>query len=139
MTLQRWAVQPPDFDRTVAGVGVAGLTDTVLGRVYDMSRTTPGGDTLRWRLTRRLPLPQNGVPPFLIDWQDSPHPSTVSMPTVELRDFRAVSSDPAGTSRVLGLLGAPEVPVDPGTTPGLRAVFRGADGEFTVESQALAL
>lgn len=69
---QRWAAHPADFDAAVAGADHAGVD---YGDVFDMSRHTPDGGLLAWRLTRRTPLAHGGAQPFLIDWGSSPHPS----------------------------------------------------------------
>ncbi|GAA1997552.1 VOC family protein [Brevibacterium samyangense] len=129
MTLQRWAVHPEDFDATVASARAAGVD---LGEVHDMSRATPDGGTLEWRLTRRAPLALGGVQPFLIDWLDSPHPALVDAPLVELVDFEALAPDVEATRAALAALGAAVMPVHEGDHHGLRATFRSPNGEFTV-------
>ena len=69
---QRWAAHPADFDAAVASADQAGVD---YGDVFDMSRHTPDGGLLAWRLTRRTPLAHGGAQPFLIDWGSSPHPA----------------------------------------------------------------
>ena len=63
------------------------------GDVQPLSRRTPDGALLEWRLTRgqerRLELP------FLIDWGTTPQPGVGDLPTVELVDFVRTEVDPA--------------------------------------------
>ena len=72
MLAQRWAAHPDDLDATVAAADQAGVD---YGQVFDMSRSTPDGGLLEWRLTRRTPLAHGGAQPFLIDWGTSQHPA----------------------------------------------------------------
>ena len=72
MLAQRWAAHPDDLDATVAAADEAGVD---YGQVFDMSRRTPDGGLLEWRLTRRTPLAHGGAQPFLIDWGTSQHPA----------------------------------------------------------------
>jgi len=72
--LVAWAVRVADIDAAAAEATASGYDP---GPVFDLSRTTPDGDRLTWRLT--FPDPDfAGVVPFLIDWLDSPHPSGVA-------------------------------------------------------------
>ena len=60
------------------------------GPVFDMTRTTPAGRLLSWRLT--FPDPAfDGVVPFLIDWLDSPHPATAAPGGVEWNGAPTIS------------------------------------------------
>lgn len=112
---QRWAAHPADFDAAVAGADQAGVD---YGDVFDMSRHTPDGSLLAWRLTRRTPLAHGGAQPFLIDWGSSPHPAhglrpqhTVSESTVPVPAASdLVASDPAASVPVAAVPAA-EAPV----------------------------
>ena len=84
---QRWAVHPDDLDATVAAAEQA---EVDFGQVFDMSRNTPDGGLLEWRLTRRTPLAHGGAQPFLIDWGTSQHPADT------LREAKATSYEAAG-------------------------------------------
>ena len=84
---QRWAAHPADFDAAVARADQAGVD---YGDVFDMSRHTPDGGLLAWRLTRRTPLAHGGAQPFLIDWGTSQHPADT------LREAAATSYEAAG-------------------------------------------
>ena len=121
--LHTWAVRPDDLDATVAAARASGVD---VGQVQASSRTTPAGDTLRWRLTSRTPLPLGGAQPFLIDWYDTPHPAASGLPELELLELAAVAPDVGQVRRVLDVLGL-DVPVVPGA-PGLRAVLGTPNG-----------
>lgn len=63
--LVTWAVHPVDITTAVAAAAAAGAD---LGPILPMSRRTPAGDLLEWRLTAPDLAPFDGVTPFLIDW-----------------------------------------------------------------------
>jgi hypothetical protein len=84
--LVAWAVATDDIDAAVARARDAGVD---LGDAYRMSRRRPDGTLLTWRLTPPLP----GVRPFLIDWEDTPHPAE-TLPVVPLRSFDITHPDP---------------------------------------------
>jgi hypothetical protein len=69
-----------------------------------MSRTTPDGRVLRWRLTRKR-ASEVTVIPLLIDWGDTPHPSASAPGGVRLVSFSAQDPGPEHARRLLGDLG----------------------------------
>ena len=119
---------------------VAGLEATVAaarargydpGDVSDLSRRTPDGTLLQWRLTRgenrRLDVP------FLIDWGATAQPGLGDIPTIELVSFVRVEPDPEPLQRVLNAYGlgdgaAEVVAAAPGEAAGFRLTLRTADG-----------
>lgn len=125
--LVTWAVHPPDVDGLVAAARAAGHDP---GDAFAMSRRTPAGETLRWRLT-----PSRGVVPFLIDWGSTPHPTTRELPTVGLRSFTLAHPDPALVRAQLGALGL-DVPVDRADRPSLAAEFDTPLGVVTTRDLA---
>lgn len=133
--VQRWAIHPQDFDGlVVAASGTLGDADQPavdLGEVFDMSRLTPDGEKLEWRLTRRTPLALGGIQPFLIDWLDSPHPSAQAMPSVQLVEFWAESPRVDATRSILGFLGA-TIEVRAGDVESLHATLKGPGGSWTI-------
>lgn len=112
--LVTWAVHPPGVDAVVAAARDAGYDP---GDPFAMSRLTPTGETLRWRLT-----PDRGVVPFLIDWGDTPHPTTRGLPAVGLRSFTLGHPDPALVRARLDALRL-DVAVGRADAPSLDAVF----------------
>ena len=75
--LVTWAVRPDDIES--AAVAAGGRAD--LGPILPMSRTTPDGEVLSWRLATVYPAPYDGIVPFLIDWGTSRHPAASGLPT----------------------------------------------------------
>lgn len=75
-----------------------------LGPIEEMSRVTPDGQVLRWRLTRRHPSTVSVIP-LLIDWGDTPHPSTRAPAGTSLTAFSAVHPQPEEMRIVLAALG----------------------------------
>lgn len=109
--LQTWAIHPEDFDTVTTHAADQGVD---CGEVRDMSRRTPEGDLLEWRLTSRPELPFDGLQPFLIDWQDSPHPTTRDLPVLTVESMTLTHPDPAGLRRALRHLGVGQAHRDGG-------------------------
>ena len=120
--LVTWAVHPPDVDLRVTAARAAGHDP---GDAFAMSRLTPDGETLRWRLT-----PSRGVVPFLIDWGSTPHPTTRGLPAVGLRSCALAHPDPSLVRAQLDALGL-DVPVDRADRPSLEAACGTPRGEVT--------
>ncbi|MFI6996208.1 VOC family protein [Nocardia sp. NPDC050175] len=123
--LVTWAARVAGIDEAVAEARAAGYDP---GDASEMSRETPDGQVLRWRLT--LSPNHTGVVPFLIDWGATTHPSE-SLPQVTLRAFEAVHPDPVETSARLRALSA-DLTVRPGLRPGLIATLDGPSGSLTL-------
>ncbi|WP_166970174.1 VOC family protein [Brevibacterium atlanticum] len=134
-TVQRWAIRPRDFDGLVTQaartLGSECGTRVDLGEVHDMTRRTPDGGLLEWRLTRRTPLALGGIQPFLIDWKDSPHPAEQDMPSVELERLWAETPEVDRTRSVLRFLDA-TLEVEAGDTESLHATLKGPGGSWTL-------
>ncbi|MFD1504727.1 VOC family protein [Georgenia yuyongxinii] len=125
--LVTWAVHPRDLDTAVAAARAAGAD---LGAPRPMSRETPGGEVLSWRLASAQPAPYDGVVPFLIDWGMSPHPACSGLPQAELHAFSGthpVATDVAGVLDAVGVI----LPVGAGAA-GLRAEITGPRGSVTL-------
>ncbi|MFS4505828.1 VOC family protein [Clavibacter sp. Sh2141] len=75
------------------------------GPVSDLSRRTPDGTLLAWRLTH----PRGDRPdvPFLIDWGSTPQPGTTVGPAVELLAFTQTAGDPTPTEAARAALDLP--------------------------------
>ncbi len=86
-----WAISPPDLDAAVAEARARGHDP---GPVRPMSRRTPDGTVLRWRLTDGGPGEASGLVPFLIDWGDSRHPAASGLPVTPLLAVSASAPDP---------------------------------------------
>lgn len=125
-SVRAYSVHPDDIDATVAGARERGYDP---GDVWDLSRRTPSGDLLEWRLTggaARLDVP------FLIDWGATEQPGLGDIPTLELVSFVRVEPDPAPLREVLEALGLGDgtAEVVAGDAPGYRLELRRPDGEL---------
>ncbi|WP_420451131.1 VOC family protein [Ilumatobacter sp.] len=95
------------------------------GDPVPMSRVTPDGEELRWRLTS--PAPSSATIPFLIDWGPTPHPSRTTPSGLHLVSLRAADPiDAPGAEEVRRALGL--VDVAPADGVGLRASVAGPGG-----------
>jgi hypothetical protein len=122
--LAGFAVKAPGIDELVANARAGGYDP---GDVRDMQRATPGGSLLRWKLT--LGGSHDGLVPFLIDWLDSPHPSTSSPSGCTLVALRGVHPDPASVRKAWGALGF-EMDLSTGAAPELIATLDSPNGRF---------
>ncbi len=99
------------------------------GQVADMSRLTPEGDRLAWRLT----FPTDPTVPFLIDWGNTPRPNTTQPGGVELTDFAIVHPRPFDVLGVVSALGL-DITVTATESnderPGLRATVTSDSGDL---------
>ncbi len=124
--MQAYAVHPADIDATVATARAGGYDP---GDVSDLSRRTPDGTLLEWRLTRgeqqRLDVP------FLIDWGSTAQPGLSGIPTIELVSFVRTEPDPAPLAGILQTLGLGDgvAEVVAGDESGFRLTLRTADGD----------
>ncbi len=130
MVLVGFAVRPDD------GETIDDLADEMfdaghdVGPYVDMSRLTPDGGRLAWRLT----MPTRRTLPFLIDWGDTPRPNVTQPGGVELVDVTIVHPRPFD---VLGIVAALSLDItvtapEPGGAAGLSATFSGDAGELTL-------
>ncbi|MFG3204278.1 VOC family protein [Streptomyces sp. NPDC048192] len=97
-----WAISPPDLDAAITTARARGYDP---GPVRPMSRRTPDGTVLRWRLTDSGHAHPSGLVPFLIDWGDSPHPTASGLPVTPLLHMSATAPAPAGLHGPLTALG----------------------------------
>lgn len=91
-----------------------------LGPVKDGSRVLENGNTLRWKLTDPFRRQENGVLPFLIDWDSGPHPAdNLADSGIQLVDFQLLHPEPERIASYLAAV-APDIPVTHAATPSLR-------------------
>ncbi|GAB3209223.1 VOC family protein [Marinactinospora thermotolerans] len=96
-----WAVRTTDIDAAVRRAEEHGYAP---GPVLPMSRTTPDGRLLEWRLTSPEAAHPSGLVPFLIDWGTTPHPVTLGLPRVGLAGVELRAPDPAEVAPLLAAL-----------------------------------
>ena len=124
-----WAIRPADFD---------GAITNAISRGYDpgppraMSRRTPDGTLLTWRMTPGAHDVMDGVVPFLIDWGDTAHPAMAAgLPTVALDGWEVRHPVPDRVRAAFAALDV-DVPVMLADHPRLVATLRGPHGGFIV-------
>ncbi|GAA0584830.1 VOC family protein [Kribbella sandramycini] len=123
--LLTWAIHPADLEAAVVAARAAGAE---LGEVGPMSRSTPTGETVSWRVSRAAQWPYDGVVPFVIDWGTTPRPATTMTDAGELLGFRGSHPQATEVRAALAALGA-DLEVTEGP-PALTATVRGPRGEF---------
>jgi hypothetical protein len=121
--LVTWAVQVHDIETAAAAARQAGHDP---GQPREMSRQTPEGTRLDWRLTLDSDGRGTGLVPFLIEWGSTPHPSA-GLPVVPLISLEAVHPDPDAVEPALKAVGA-TLPVKQGNRPALMATVFGDSG-----------
>ncbi|ANP50289.1 hypothetical protein J2Z21_000975 [Streptomyces griseochromogenes] len=97
-----WAISPPRLEAAITTARARGYDP---GPVHPMSRRTPDGTLLRWRLTDSGTTHPSGLVPFLIDWGDSPHPAASGLPVTPLLEVTATAPDPEEVRSHLSALG----------------------------------
>lgn len=133
--LRDWAARPspedPDVGELAAAVASVGVP---LGGISVGSRRTPDNRLLEWRLSDPFAERLGGTVPFLIDWQDTPHPSRMSEPEVEFVEFGVGHPEPDRVTRVLEALGLDgAVTVERAGTPIRTLRMRTPKGEVVLE------
>lgn len=129
--LAAWVVRPADLDATVRRAREAGYDP---GDVASLSRRTPDGRLLEWRLTPNRGDRLDGLAPALIDWQDARHPTADGLPQLRLVSLTGRHPDPPAARRVLAALDVAldVTPLDTGGPPGLEAVLDTPHGRITL-------
>lgn len=106
-----------------AGVAVEGP--------IDMSRATPEGGRLEWRVLRLADDRWPGRLPFFIDWKDAPHPAQTTPGGCRLDELYALAPDAQALRRVYDAIGC-DVPVFAGAVTGVVATLTGPNGKFVL-------
>ncbi|GAB3582594.1 VOC family protein [Amycolatopsis endophytica] len=124
--LVTWAIRVPDLAAALEETRAAGYP---FGDAVPMSRRRPDGVLLSWSLA--FPREDGGVVPFLIDWQDSPHPADSLTTSAVLESLTGVHPDPGLVAGPLTALGA-VLTVVTGPGPHLEAVLAVDGGEVVL-------
>lgn len=96
-----------------------------------MSRQTDAGAVLQWRLTPPQIELTDGLVPFLIDWGNTPHPTSRDLPQTRLTSWTAIHPTPEILQRPLAALGC-QLDIAAGDRPALTAVIEGVRGLVTL-------
>ncbi|GAA1709340.1 VOC family protein [Fodinicola feengrottensis] len=126
--LVTWAVRATDLEERVSKARTAGYDPGSIGL---LSRRTPAGDLLQWRLTTPASGDRQGIVPFLIDWGTTTHPADANLPAVDLTSLIATHPDPAAAESRLAALGV-TLPVRPGAEESLTATLQTPHGWVTL-------
>jgi len=105
LTIASWIARSDTAEEVVRQAESSGLAATVI----PLSRSTPDGDLLEWRMVHVTGHDAGGLMPMFIDWGETPHPSTTQPGGLTLDQF-SVSSDRAQPARAA--LGALELDVE---------------------------
>ena len=87
--------------------------------LFDASRTTPDGRTLKWRLLVPHDNPFGDFVPKFIDWLDTPHPATTSATGCTFHSFEIGHPEAPRLNALLTALGA-DLPVERADRPCFR-------------------
>lgn len=96
-----------------------------------MSRTRKDGTTLRWRVVYVEDDRWGDVIPFMIDWQDSQHPSETTPVGCELTEFRVLHPEAETLSGIFRRMEIP-VPVTAAPSAGFLARLKTPRGEMVL-------
>lgn len=125
--LAAWVVRPADLDAAVRRSRDGGYDP---GDIAPLSRRTPDGHLLEWRLTPNRGDRFDGLAPALIDWQDARHPTEGGLPEVVLVSLTGRHPDPRAVQQALAAL---DVTLDVGAgPPALEAVLDTPRGPITI-------
>jgi hypothetical protein len=123
--LVTWAVKGADLEGIVENAKRHGVD---LGQVQSGSRRRPDGVLLSWRLTVSPALTANGIVPFFIDWDKTPHPAAALPKGCVLVALRTEHPDANRIQADLSALGL-NLRVDAGSAPALIATIRTPHGD----------
>ena len=125
--LAAWVVRPADIEATVEKAREGGYDP---GDIAPLSRRTPAGNLLEWRLTPNRGDRFGGLAPALIDWLDARHPTADGLPQLGLVSLTGYHPDPPAVRAALAAL---DVQLDITAGPaGLQAVLDTPHGHITL-------
>jgi hypothetical protein len=101
--------------------------------LFDASRTTTDGRTLKWRLLVPHDNPFGDFVPKFIDWLDTQHPSLTSTPGCAFKSFEIGHPQAAGLRGLLDELGA-SVPVESSDRAHFRLAIASPKGRVVLVS-----
>ena len=126
--LVTWAAQTKGLSSFVQLLKSQGVS---YGDVTAMTRKTPQGEQLNWKLTFATDKNLAGVIPFLIDWGRSSHPALRCPQGARLKRLELKHPSPLEIAAVAEALGL-EAEVIECQQPGLRAIIECPNGEVAL-------
>jgi Glyoxalase-like domain len=126
--LRGWAVAPANMDTAIQAARAAG-TDP--GEPIAGLRHGPDGTPLSWRMTPPSELNGLAIAPFLIDWDNGPHPAGQAPPGLVLADFVIRVPEPELITPLLRALGM-AIHVEQAEAAGFCAAIRTPAGQELV-------
>lgn len=126
--LVTWAIHPSEIEERVGKAREAGYDP---GSIEPLSRRTPTGKLLEWRLTEPASGVRGGIVPFLIDWGATDHPAADDLPAAELLVLAATHPDPPSARAQLAALGV-TLDVRAGSAESLTAALDTPRGRVTL-------
>lgn len=130
--LAAFAVRPEPGESIDDLVVLASAAGHDPGAPLSMSRRSPDGTELSWRLT--LPRPDaGGVVPFLIDWGDTANPSSTAPAGLALIELTVRHPDPGALRPAFDALGLDaDVTLEHHETPGLSATIHSTPADVVL-------
>lgn len=122
--LKTWVLRTEEIDQLA---GIANAKGIDIGSVQTGSRESADGSTIRWQLTDHNAMPMDGAIPFLISWDDTPHPASVVPKGGDLLSLTIEHPEADRVCDMLSVLGI-EIPVVHAETFKLVAQIQTPDG-----------
>jgi hypothetical protein len=129
--LVAWAAKARNAEETVSKARAASFG----ADLYEMSRLTPDGRKLAWKIVEISEHGGGLLVPFFIQWLTLDHPASDSPRGLRLTSFYLESAHPERISQMMLHLGL-DVAVRPGSADRLVAVLQSPYGEIRLESDA---
>ena len=101
--LKTWVLRTEDIDQ-LAGIAIAAGIN--IGPVQSGSRDAPDGSKISWQLTDHNAMLMGGAFPFLINWGDTPHPTSTVPNGGELLNLLIEHPEADRVRDMLDVLGA---------------------------------
>lgn len=132
--LLTWACRSTNAHDVVSAARAAGL----VAEATAMARARADGVVLRWTLVAIGGHPFAGAVPFFIDWQDSPHPTSMLAPELRLVSMVMETPDVAGLGQIHDALGV-QVELAEAVTANLAVVLAGPLGHLALSGSPTGL
>ena len=127
-----WAVRSRSIETDVERARERGFDP---GPIINMSRRSPTGELLEWKLTIQTKGFGDGIVPFVIDWGRTPHPAASDPNDADelaLSDLSAVHPDADAIRDALAALGV-DLRLEADPQPSLIAQVTGPNGNLVLQ------